>query len=951
MGVVHIAQRALESPTTARVRVAEELLAEAMATDGGLIVVRGLRGTGVSRMLRNFIEQATARGFEVAAVRPDDFERDLRLSTIDRIYFEASWLRNRHPRLGDDVDALTAARALVTDTLAAEPVPLEAPPARMLVINGLEVCDETSAVALRYAIPRLIRRGVAVVIGDHICASNTHADQFAALAAQHATDRLLVLDDLCNDEIVAYVRERTGRCIGLDLADRIRLQTAGRFAALAAYVDALDLREHADAVAIRSLPRTTSARVLPRDPEIIASLPSRVRLAAEMCAIARKGVDAATFVAAAEAHGIERPTDAPADNGLVVWNPLVGELLLVDPLAADDLIALADADRLRDLHRFLAEASEGVEAELHRLASLSELDAAAAAQVVCRARDLEAFGDPESALKLLEVAIDRVADGDAKRDLLVAFGRIGVRNRRSAALMSPPPVMIPRASTDTALGHLAVWYRSLRPGLEAEAAAMRREYLAGDAIDLDHKFLRADIALLDFLEVLRSARSSDESAEVLIAGDSARAHLEDVAGCTPHDPDLAWLDTVARLVFVDALRTLWCVRAGEIRGGAETITALADGLASRAHELPTSSPDRADVLTVAAALRADLDDLDVAAHLIADAEASAARASRPTQLPGTRITIAMDVALRRGQWDAVEERLKHVEPIGCGRVDQPLARAQHFVAALLAAHRGDIQAAEHGLAIAKVAASPGFVLYAGALPDYVEAVVVLYRDGPEAALRVVDRVEATPSADLAVRMLPLRIELLAHLHRLDDLRDAADSYVVVAQSHLRPNNAQGHLAEAYSAHLEGDTDRAAAAALAAIERSHSPMLAARAHLLLAEVASEQPCEQAEVLARIEAARQAFDELGAVEAASDCERIARERREAAAERLQSLSERERDVATLAATGAKNREIAASLHISEATVAFHMTNVLSKLGLSSRLQVGDALGEAAHPGSRS
>jgi DNA-binding NarL/FixJ family response regulator len=50
----------------------------------------------------------------------------------------------------------------------------------------------------------------------------------------------------------------------------------------------------------------------------------------------------------------------------------------------------------------------------------------------------------------------------------------------------------------------------------------------------------------------------------------------------------------------------------------------------------------------------------------------------------------------------------------------------------------------------------------------------------------------------------------------------------------------------------------------------------------------------------------------------------------------LSEREQQVLEFVAAGKSNKEIAAALEITEATVKGHMTNILGKLGVTDRTQ---------------
>ncbi len=63
----------------------------------------------------------------------------------------------------------------------------------------------------------------------------------------------------------------------------------------------------------------------------------------------------------------------------------------------------------------------------------------------------------------------------------------------------------------------------------------------------------------------------------------------------------------------------------------------------------------------------------------------------------------------------------------------------------------------------------------------------------------------------------------------------------------------------------------------------------------------------------------------------------ERRRLAAQRLATLTDREREVATAVASGASNAEVAASLFMSEATVKAHVSRLLTKLAVTNRVQI--------------
>jgi DNA-binding NarL/FixJ family response regulator len=63
----------------------------------------------------------------------------------------------------------------------------------------------------------------------------------------------------------------------------------------------------------------------------------------------------------------------------------------------------------------------------------------------------------------------------------------------------------------------------------------------------------------------------------------------------------------------------------------------------------------------------------------------------------------------------------------------------------------------------------------------------------------------------------------------------------------------------------------------------------------------------------------------------------DRRRVATQRLTSLTDREREVATAVGSGASNAEVAASLFMSEATVKAHVSRLLTKLAVANRVHI--------------
>jgi DNA-binding NarL/FixJ family response regulator len=72
-----------------------------------------------------------------------------------------------------------------------------------------------------------------------------------------------------------------------------------------------------------------------------------------------------------------------------------------------------------------------------------------------------------------------------------------------------------------------------------------------------------------------------------------------------------------------------------------------------------------------------------------------------------------------------------------------------------------------------------------------------------------------------------------------------------------------------------------------------------------------------------------------------------RRAAARQALQTLTEREREVATQVGRGESNADIAGQLYMSEATVKAHVSRVLTKLDAANRVQIAIIVRDAGLP----
>jgi DNA-binding CsgD family transcriptional regulator len=191
------------------------------------------------------------------------------------------------------------------------------------------------------------------------------------------------------------------------------------------------------------------------------------------------------------------------------------------------------------------------------------------------------------------------------------------------------------------------------------------------------------------------------------------------------------------------------------------------------------------------------------------------------------------------------------------------------------------------------------------------------------------------AADPAARPVQLAAaaEILLAAGDVPGARDAAADLATMAA------DADAPILDAMAAHWTGAVRHAEGdlpAALTALrrawtlwQRAEAPYEAARARTLLGQACRDAGDEDS-ALMEFDAAAAAFARLGAAPEVARVEAMTRPPPPAPA----GLTAREVDVLRRVATGRSNREIAADLVLSEATVARHVSNILTKLGVRSR-----------------
>lgn len=301
-------------------------------------------------------------------------------------------------------------------------------------------------------------------------------------------------------------------------------------------------------------------------------------------------------------------------------------------------------------------------------------------------------------------------------------------------------------------------------------------------------------------------------------------------------------------------------------------------------------------------------------------------AAQPDLVPyrGRCLVHRAEIMQLHGDWLRAIEEVRHA----CRRLSappQPQLGMAYYRLAELHRLRGELEEAEEAYRLAaqkRHRIEPGLSLLR-LTKGRVDAAAASIRRALEEARTHVPR----------SNVLPAYVEIMLAAGEVDAARSAADELSRIAADNGAPLLV-GLAAHARGAVLlaEGDPRgglEATNRAWAAWEELEVPYQVARLRVLVGLICRELG-DQEGAEGEFALARAVFQGLGAKSDLARLEEITRTHRHLP----RGLTAREAEVLVLVARGKSNREIAAQLVISERTVARHLSNIFSKLDVSSR-----------------
>ncbi|MEW1819682.1 LuxR C-terminal-related transcriptional regulator [Arthrobacter sp. NPDC080031] len=883
---------------------------------GGIVVLTGIQGIGKTTWCLQLTD--ALRRANVVACSADTFESTLALSFIDKLLV-ALGHRGAEPLS----DVVMAARQLLS-ALAARPKNISC-----MVIDNAQWIDERSAKALRFVLQRLADDKITVVLAGVSGAGTAAIDRMVSDDLSWGFIKRVTLEPLSPEQVQDYVAQVWDRTISARTAERLRRSTGGTPLLINAAMEHTAGPESSaqnpwpDAVPYIASGKNPFAAML----DALELGPARSVV--EFVCVSRDPIEQERVQRIGDA--LHEPTDVAAAlaSGLV-RGTRTGQTVQLRPF--HDLLAVGVRDslkshRLSSIHRAIAgEVDDPRLALQHRLLLQEPGTAELFAEVSSGVDHALADGQPELALQYLRSAMDRFS-GSRRDDCIIEACLVASVHHCIAEVMDLLPQvqsMLPGPVRDFALLQLL----QMRPDLD-RTGQFAEELIAKELDHPDEALLRAHISLA----IVVSRMVSDDKSSTAVAVAQAHrylAHLGQTNG-EVHDPRLRHLPSGTELgLQFDGFNLIGA-------SGTQDPDLISKAFASLSARISgaNDSPALADALTCRAGFLSVTGGIEQATVDLERAMEVSASAGAGLAIGHARVVLAYCYFLL----GRVQEMLTVIRTAQLLSLDvsdvssRPLVFSMSAVVEAVQGRSETYEAALRRAEEVRISDYDTFGVELSGLARLERArSLAEWQQQLEASEAIIS---GTPS------MHSYRIDALAGLGRAEEADRLLQACKEMNGRGWWPvygslDWLEGRVSEAY-----GLSSRAARFYRLAAKESRFPLSQGIAQLDLGRLLISLGNTKAAGTA-LRAAVRIFLALGAAPYLSRATKLldglSGRPGNPYLQAFESLTGREREIAFYAERGMTNKQIAAQLFVSPATVNFHIRNVLAKLGLRSRRELG-------------
>lgn len=919
----------------ARRDAATDYVRQARQHNGMFILVSGLPGSGKSHLLRQLSERSAGGRDSRHYAAADEFERYVPYSFVERILSSGF---PSTPRFEASVPAIDVARVLISA--------LADPPRgtlRTVLIDDAQWIDDESARALRFVTPRVVQRGVLLAVATRPPFEKdawvTALRDSAEANALHAHHRI---DPLSAGDIRALALERFGTGISLAAAEAVREASSGTFLGVKTLFDGVTASEVRDLHFAWRLP--IRAAHLPESPYLAgyATLPEAAKLAAGLASIAHRELPMTELAQAAAVLG--EPIDVPSAvrAGVLVESGFGATVAVAHSLIASAIDGALDDATRKQLHRSLAAVTGARASVVHALHGAEAWDASLAHRVDEYVTDAAARGRVPDASELLRGALE-LTTGRERERLIVDLALLHLRDNSGYAVLdlaAEIEALPPSAVRDCLVSVLRV-YR-----FDADGARTGiQKLLSRQTDDPDTVTIQSYLMFMSGILTMRSAGAHFPEEQLELGRRFWREAPSDPAEL--NDNRLAWMVAPREYeVILDGYSLVGLhldYRMDEVRD-------RLPGAIERALALPDSGL-KIDAIVPLAGAAVALGDVEGAWSLAATGMGILEKLTIPAMSSGTiRLIHAHTLALR-GRTAEAGTLISNARELAYDFLDVETRfsfAAMHAWTLALTGKPGG----ENALQEARRFEGIPWEAYASDIVVMAECELARVAHDPAAVIAATEDDRVGRLRNTQRGFLTFRAHALLDLERFDEAEELIDW--LGAERGIRWQETWGTLTALRARLADARGDRAVAERLhreaAAESETLSPLYAALAiddygKFLARHGREDEAVPVFERAVRLIKRTGTFGQLPGV--STHLTAITDRGRHERVERVRSLTAREREVARLVAANESNAGVASTLFISNATARFHVSNVLRKLQVDRRTEVGTIMASVDEP----